>query len=160
MGSDMASIAQIQQDDTSWTTVDISPGKDDRNYATFAVLGFLGRYEGFDVLYPDRGIPKDLLPLVKTENRGYSVPIPAELFYIDDEDDLIQEAYLGCYQLSHLTLRELETIQQHYYEKRKDEYIYPLERLWLLDDIIKALNVLAMKYERLPSQIRLVFGFD
>jgi hypothetical protein len=182
MGCDIHSVAQVKTKD-GWKTVEASPGGDDRNYDTFAVLadvrnghGFAGTVtgEGWPVMFEARGLPEDI-----------------EL----DSDNYLDGEWMGDHSHSHLTLTELRQILAQFdgkmYKKTgmitkqqakelkegktpdswcgwtdqagyvQAEWEVPAgESLHGLNNIIEALSEIEKQHKVSPDDIRLVFGFD
>ena len=183
MGTDIHSVGQIKKND-EWVTRTTSPGGDDRNYDTFAVLadvrngaGFAGcdTGEGWKVLFEARGLPED--------------------FTVDD-DCYHGGEWIGDHSHSHLTLKELKKIAGHFEGKeyevhgmitstqakelkkgnRPDSWcgwtnqsgyvsakwkVPALDHLGLLTRIITALEELKSDYDiKKDDDVRFVFGFD
>jgi hypothetical protein len=105
MGCDIHSIAQVRKNG-KWTTVEVSPGDDHRDYDSFAVManvrngtGFAGikTGQGWPVITEPRGLPSDL----KIINEQYTPGIKKG-----------QEVWLGDHSHSWLVLSEIEDFME------------------------------------------------
>jgi hypothetical protein len=191
MGTDIHIVCQINEIVSSkWETIDTGISRD-RNYDTFAVLagvrngsGFAGcdTGEGWKVLFPPRGIPKDYV-------RKSGLPYEEG----DDTDELYE---LGDHSYSWLTLAELHQIWDYYKDREYEVHgmispeqhkdlqegklpqfwcgwtsdksyikttwkVKAAEHLWLLKALIKDLEKVQKENSNTaPETIRIVFGFD
>jgi hypothetical protein len=183
MGTDIHSVGQVKKNG-EWVTRATSPGGDDRNYDTFAVLadvrngsGFAGveTGEGWKVFFEARGLPEDIAV---------------------DQDNYHGGEWLGDHTHSYLTLKELKKIASYFEEKTYERRgmitkeqekelkkgtlpnswcgwtntagwvqakwsVPALESLCLLTKIIEALEEMKSDYDiKKDDEVRLVFGFD
>lgn len=149
MGTDIHSVIQVQADG-AWRTVAQRPGKDDRNYDTFAVyadvrngVGFAGisTGEGWTPIAQPRGLPPDF-EVWRESHHG---------------------TWMGDHSYSWLTLAEIEAAWAALdgKEYRANGGAVPArERVWLLEKQMQAMQQEARDHRVTSDQVRLVFGFD
>lgn len=126
MGCDIHSIGQIKLGSNNWKTVKVSPGGDDRNYDSFAVMadvrngfGFAGvkTGEGWEPISKPRGLPDDILKLIDYD---FHLKVASYVPKWSPNSEPRTEAWLGDHSHSWLLLSEMENamkgLSEQFYE--------------------------------------------
>ena len=171
VGLDIKVFAQIKVKSDSgdgfyWMTV-LDKLSRDREYDTFCVYADITKDDCLKPWIPidePRGVPSDF-----DIDKNFII-INAEIIeeflsdfikggmkhvkptFVADFSGFIADL-IGCYDISYLTLEELQNKWQTFDEKEKAE-------LWLMHEHISELTIISEKYEKIPDEIRIIFGFN